>query len=111
MRSLERRVDRLEEKILVPDCGHTMAFLVDATEEEAANKRKEFDECPQCRKGGRPLIVNLLHFGKDKEEAKPDHQAKSDLKTDLESYPLPPGEVEPEAEESKPEIRIRFLNF
>ena len=63
MKQIERRVTRMEKKMPVPDCGHKMAFLRDPTEEELERKRKEIDECPQCHKGGKHLIVILKSFG------------------------------------------------
>ena len=93
MRGIERRLDHLEEKVPVPACGHKMTFLRDPTEEEVAKVRKEFDECPQCSKGGKPLIVRCLTFGKTEEAPKPEEVK------------------EPESENSQPEIKLRFLKF
>ncbi len=79
MRSIERRLDRLEAKIPAPDCGHgigKMLFLVDPTEEEIEKVEKELNACPQCVKsrGNHPWFVIFHRFGKDKEEPKPEVQ-------------------------------------
>ena len=71
MKSIERRLGHLEEKVPLPDCGHKLAFLREPTEEEVETVRKEIDECPQCSKGGKPLIVILKRFGKVEEEPAP----------------------------------------
>jgi len=74
MKAIERRLGRLEEKVPVPDCGHQMAFFRDPTEEELEKVRKELNECPQCSKGGKPLIVILKSFRKEEEEPRPELQ-------------------------------------
>ena len=98
MRSMERRLDHLEAKIPVPPCGHAMAYLIDPTEKEVEDVRKELNACPQCR-GSQPFVV-FHNYGKDKEEPQPEVQGFT--------FEV---ETEPEAEESKPEIRTRFLTF
>ena len=97
MRSIERRLDRLEEKILVPDCGHKMVFLRDSMEEEIEKVRKEIDGCSQCSKGDKPLIVIFKSFGKVEEDPKPDEVMET------------VGINANEAERSWP--KIRFRNF
>ena len=62
MKAIERRLGRLEEKVPLPDCGHQMAFFRDPAEEELEKVRKEKDNCPQCSKGGKPLIVILKSY-------------------------------------------------
>jgi len=72
MKSIERRLGHLEEKVPLPDCGHKLAFLREPTEEEVETVRKEIDECPQCSKGGKPLVVIFHTFGKAEEEPQPE---------------------------------------
>jgi len=60
MASIERRVARLEGQ--QGACNHqSPVILANPAEEEVERRKKELDECPSCRKGGRPRMVIMTY--------------------------------------------------
>ena len=63
MNRLEQRVKRLEEEAPQGPCDHGLVILVDPTEEELEERRKELRACPRCREGDGPKMVILKCYG------------------------------------------------
>ena len=56
MNGLEQRIKRLEEQGRVYN-HRSPVVLENSTEREVEQKEKELDECPGCRRHGRPKMI------------------------------------------------------
>jgi len=59
MGNIERRLARLEGQ--QGACNHrSPMILANPTAEEVERRKKELDECPSCKKHGRPKLVIII---------------------------------------------------